>query len=233
MGNLGSDGQARRPAGVAGNAAAPRLDSGPARREHILLTVLGTNPRCATYALDGRTIATRLAPVALLDFFTRREEKPDRILAVCTPEARRETWPLLEGAAGQDVDVERVDVPNDGLAGGSRGVSPQRREGGRQGRLSHGRRDPRLSGTLSFSHLRCGSVSAGAPWGTDSRGLVRAVESRQAEPVPGPATAAGPAAVGCMHWRFCGKPGTLGRWRGSSSLNEARATRRRRTAPRT
>ena len=86
----------------AGYAAAP---------PHVLLTVLGRNPRLARYTLDGREIESRLAPVALFDFLPE-EERPDRILAVCTPEAKQESWPLLEQALKGRCQVERVDVPS-------------------------------------------------------------------------------------------------------------------------
>ena len=84
-----------------GNAAPP----------HVLLTVLGRNPTPARYTLERREIESRLAPVALFDLLPE-EERPNRILAVCTPEAKQESWPLLEQALKGRCRMERVDVPS-------------------------------------------------------------------------------------------------------------------------
>ena len=78
---------------------------------HVLLTVLGRKPRPARYTLDDREIESQLAPVALFDLLPE-EERPDRLLAVCTPEAKQEGWPLLEQALKGRCQVERIDVPS-------------------------------------------------------------------------------------------------------------------------
>ena len=79
---------------------------------HVLLTVLGTNPRCASYTLrGGELFESRLAPVALFNLLPE-EERPDRILAVCTPEAKQESWPLLEQALNGRCQMEYLDVPS-------------------------------------------------------------------------------------------------------------------------
>ncbi len=81
-------------------------------REHILLTVLGTNPIAASYTLDGRCAESRFAPVALLNLL-QDEARPDRVIALCTPEAKRESWPLLqEELRSTACAVERVAVPS-------------------------------------------------------------------------------------------------------------------------
>ncbi|MBN1460123.1 MAG: hypothetical protein JXA57_11350, partial [Armatimonadetes bacterium] len=38
-------------------------------------------------------------------------ERPDRVLALCTPQAKRESWPVLEEALRGRYPVEKVDVP--------------------------------------------------------------------------------------------------------------------------
>ena len=76
---------------------------------HVLLTVLGKEPKRARYSLRGREVEALLAPVALLDLMPE-EERPGRILAVCTPEAKRESWPLLERALNGRCFAEPVDV---------------------------------------------------------------------------------------------------------------------------
>ena len=76
---------------------------------HLLLTVLGKQPRSARYTLKGQEVVAPLAPVALFDLLPE-EERPDRILAVCTPEAKQDSWHLLEHALKARCQVERVDV---------------------------------------------------------------------------------------------------------------------------
>ena len=78
-------------------------------REHVLLTVLGVRPQTARYVLGDRHAEARLAPVALLDLLSPAD-RPDRVAAVCTPEAKRESWPILEAALRGGCPVERIDV---------------------------------------------------------------------------------------------------------------------------
>ncbi len=79
-------------------------------RQHLLLTVLGTNPRPACYELAGRQIEADLAPGALLDLLPEMD-KPNRVLALCTPEARRDSWPVLLKTLHGRCAAEPVDVP--------------------------------------------------------------------------------------------------------------------------
>ena len=86
-------------------------------REHVLLTVLGTNPRNATYELGGATQDARLAPLALLRLLPEAR-RPTRVIALCTTEARRDSWPTLEenlprGCAAELVDLPDGDSPED------------------------------------------------------------------------------------------------------------------------
>ena len=85
------------------------MGSPPSR---LLLTVLGKDPKEATYRMgdpSGGTVNTaRLAPLALLDLLPE-ENRPDRVLALCTPEAKEGSWLLLKEALGDSCEV--VDVP--------------------------------------------------------------------------------------------------------------------------
>ena len=78
--------------------------------QHVLLSVLGTNRLAATYSLKGRQTKAQLAPIALLDLLPQAD-RPGGVLAVCTPEAKRESWPTLEQELNQDYDIRVVDVP--------------------------------------------------------------------------------------------------------------------------
>ena len=79
-------------------------------REHLLLTVLGTNPRPTHYALGDRQSEAPLAAVALFELLLE-EDRPDRVLALCTPEAEQASLPLLADALGVQVPVETLQVP--------------------------------------------------------------------------------------------------------------------------
>ena len=72
----------------------PNAAIAPAR---MLLTVLGTDPKPARYTLEGREAEAQLAPIALFDLLPKAQ-RPDTLLAVCTPEAEQGSWPLLKRA---------------------------------------------------------------------------------------------------------------------------------------
>ena len=80
-------------------------------RQHMLLTVLGTNPRKARYSLEKREVEAPLAPVALFRLLPDGE-RPELVRALCTAQARKESWPQLEAALGNRCQVEVVDVPD-------------------------------------------------------------------------------------------------------------------------
>ena len=84
-------------------------NGGIAARERLLLTVLGTNPQAAIYSLEGREVEAQVAPAALFDLLPETE-KPRCALALCTPEAKRESLPLLEQELRGKCKVEAVDV---------------------------------------------------------------------------------------------------------------------------
>ena len=85
-------------------------------REHVLLTVLGTNPKPVRYTLDGRKVEAPLAAGALYGLLPE-EERPDRVLALCTPEAELDSLPLLESSLCGRLPVEAIQIP----AGDSQG----------------------------------------------------------------------------------------------------------------
>ncbi len=79
----------------------------PAR---FLLTVLGRKPQPARYALSDRQAEAQLAPLALVDLLLE-SERPHCVVALCTPEARAESLPLLEAGLGGRCEVKPIDVP--------------------------------------------------------------------------------------------------------------------------
>lgn len=87
------------------------VNDGP-RRDHLLLTVLGLDPKPAQYALENRRSEAQLAPIALLDLLPEAK-RPDRVLALCTPEAKQESLPLLKRELGDRCPVEAVEVSAD------------------------------------------------------------------------------------------------------------------------
>ena len=78
---------------------------------HTLLTVLGTSSQEAHYVLDGKEVSTRLAPIALFELLAD-VACPNRVLALCTAEAARDSWPLLEDALAGRCAVQRVEIPS-------------------------------------------------------------------------------------------------------------------------
>lgn len=76
--------------------------------KHILLTALGVRSEEAHYILDGNVYTAKLSPIALMHLLPR-EERPHKIIALCTAKALEETFPILENAV--DVPVESVKTP--------------------------------------------------------------------------------------------------------------------------
>lgn len=79
--------------------------------DRVLLTVLGTSPKETTYQLRGQTKTARFAPVALMDLL-RASERPRRVVALCTTEAEKSSFPLLADALGQDQSPKSVRIPD-------------------------------------------------------------------------------------------------------------------------
>ena len=97
------------------------LDSGESTRsrKHLLLTVLGISPQPAMYTLGGRNYEANLSPLALLKLL-KPEDRPNQVLAICTPEAKDRSWPTLQSGLSElnaDLTAELVGVPNTGNPG--------------------------------------------------------------------------------------------------------------------
>jgi CRISPR-associated DxTHG motif protein len=87
-----------------------RAEEGP-----MLVTVLGTNPKRACYTLGGQSAETDLAPLALVKLLPS-ERRPARIVALCTPEAAKESWSLLEaGLDGTGIGLTKPPIPSQAL----------------------------------------------------------------------------------------------------------------------
>ena len=84
--------------------------------DHLMLTVLGTSSQPARYVLGGAEYPCVLAPVALLKLLPEAE-RPDRVLAVCTPEAKQETWPKLQKELPDQYRAELVEILHVGELG--------------------------------------------------------------------------------------------------------------------
>ena len=82
-------------------------------REHLLLTVLGIKPRSAVYALGDQECEANLSPLALLELLGP-EERPSRVLAICTPQAKADSWEILKGGLKGALSAEPVEVSNEG-----------------------------------------------------------------------------------------------------------------------
>jgi hypothetical protein len=79
----------------------------------LLVTALGIGPKLARYTLDGRSVDAVLAPLALVQLLPDYR-RPSRILALCTTEARAQSWPILErGLAGSGIDGAIVEIGAD------------------------------------------------------------------------------------------------------------------------
>ena len=86
--------------------------SSPGPDDHLLLTVLGTNPKETCYHLENRSSKAILAPVALLELLPA-SERPSHVVAFCTPKAEEESWGLLKKALrDQYQEVKRVPIPS-------------------------------------------------------------------------------------------------------------------------
>ena len=64
---------------------------------HILLTSLGTQlfDKPTNYGLDGKSASAFLAPLALVQLLAP-SQRPNRVVAMVTPEAQTKTWPVFE-----------------------------------------------------------------------------------------------------------------------------------------
>ena len=90
-----------------------KIEGAAQSREHLLLTVLGTNPRSAVYALGEQECEAELSPLALTNML-EPEGRPSRVLAICTPEAKDQTWETLRRGLHANIHVDPVEVPSTG-----------------------------------------------------------------------------------------------------------------------
>lgn len=82
--------------------------------EHIMLTSLGTNPTAATYGLNGRQRSSTVAPAALY-YLLPEEQRPGRIIVLCTEQAKQVSLPALREALASEpcqIDDFRVSEEN-------------------------------------------------------------------------------------------------------------------------
>lgn len=80
------------------------------RPNHTLVTVLGTEAKSVVYRLGGVSVDAQLAPLALLKVIPE-EERPEEIVAFCTPEAMEKSLPTLRDTAGVPVRAVEIDGP--------------------------------------------------------------------------------------------------------------------------
>ena len=86
---------------------------------HTLMTVLGRPQRdhdskeilWFSYQLDSRCYKAQLAPIALFHLLRHSDRSPTRILALCTKEAKSETYPILNKALLNECEIEPVLLP--------------------------------------------------------------------------------------------------------------------------
>jgi hypothetical protein len=79
----------------------------------LLVTILGTNPKPARYVFEAREAEASLAPLALVQLLPI-QRRPSRIVALCTAEAKSQSWPLLkQGLADSGIDVAIVEIGED------------------------------------------------------------------------------------------------------------------------
>lgn len=79
--------------------------------EHLLVTVLGINLRLARYRLGEAEAEAPIAPAALLDLLPE-DDRPSRVIALCTEAARQESLPVLTETLAGQYEVTAVDLPD-------------------------------------------------------------------------------------------------------------------------
>lgn len=80
-------------------------------RKRVLLTVLGTTPQSTAYTLNGREVSSNLAPVALFQLLDE-DQRPDQVVALCTQDAKRISFPILDQALYGRCEVTCIEVPS-------------------------------------------------------------------------------------------------------------------------
>ena len=85
----------------------------PSDAPHILLTSLGMRAIKTTYKLDKKTVTTKLTPLALVQLL-EESQLPNRVVAVATQGAKRETWQLFRSGICKTLKFspELVEIPD-------------------------------------------------------------------------------------------------------------------------
>lgn len=78
------------------------------QKEHLLITALGAVAWDSTYKLNKNICSARLSPIALMHLLPE-ELRPQRIIALCTSKAEKETFPILQ--EGVDIPAACVSIP--------------------------------------------------------------------------------------------------------------------------
>ncbi len=84
-----------------------RGGSSVARR--LLVTVLGIESRQTKYSLGDRVVQADLATAALVQLLPD-DQKPDEVIALCTPQAIERTWPALKTSLGLRCPAQCVEI---------------------------------------------------------------------------------------------------------------------------
>lgn len=81
--------------------------------EHILLTSLGVRPQETKYQWGERTVTASFTPLALVQLLDL-SQRPNRVVAVVTQEAKAKTWPLFEKGIHQTLGFAPagIDIPD-------------------------------------------------------------------------------------------------------------------------
>ena len=80
--------------------------------EHILLTSLGVRPLETKYQWGERTVTASFTPLALVQLL-EESQRPNRVVAVVTQEAKVKTWPLFKEGIHQKLGFmpKEIDIP--------------------------------------------------------------------------------------------------------------------------
>ena len=82
-------------------------------KEHILLTSLGMRAIETEYQWNGETVKADLTPLALVELL-EKSQLPNRVIAVVTQDAKRETWQLFRAGICKTLKLspELVEIPD-------------------------------------------------------------------------------------------------------------------------
>ena len=79
---------------------------------HILLTTLGTSPSDAQYGIDDRIYSARLSTIALFNLLPEAE-RFHRVIALCTDDALRDSFPILKDSLPIPCEPKKIPVGMD------------------------------------------------------------------------------------------------------------------------